>query len=694
MSTLEDRLRRDLPPLADAMIDARDSSGSEGAAAVEPDGRSSVGGVGRFRPRKTGRALLGAAAAAVLVAVGVVVLQDDDPVATVDTAEVPAPDGFGTWAAIPDAPIAPRAYPVGAWTGSEALFWAGSTLDRGFAHSDAAVYDPGREMWRTIPEPGWGHPGLVGAVFDGSLYAVAKGGGARFDFDTEEWVDLPEVDGMFFSGIVASEDAIWALGPTATNPEGQPDLAIVRYDPDNDEWAHGPVFEGSDETAAALASLQSLDQPPVWTGTDLVVWGDQNGIAFDSAQAEWTVLPRLHAPEGDVIATRAVADGDGLSVVAHIRDSDGLHLGIAHLDATTSQWTWKTQDIPWIDLSTATVVPTGPWIVLLPADGPPITVHTRSGTWQRHGDAPITGVRGPGTVWTGTQLIVWGGQQGGPSGDDPATGMIWSPPSNDSSRAAPEPTMHSPPSGEERGVMRLTEGAWSGARSSTEGTELVISFTGSRPFNQADPCSVEYRAEASETADQVAVTVYGSGPAVGPTVCTYEGHHRTVKVSLQQPIGIRSLLIEPEGFVAPVFDGSILAMPGWLPDGWTLQRESGGHLAGPPPAATWLRIWGPPPLEPEGDQCAGADPTPIALTQGPLALSESVATDATGEQSVHTVHGNEATYALDDTNTTASLHWVEDDQSFVVTTFLACSTDTLTSQDTLLRFARALRVPN
>lgn len=117
----------------------------------------------------------------------------------------------------------------------------------------------------------------------------------------------------------------------------------------------------------------------VVAGLAMVVGRDTGTtITATTAYGHRTALPVLDVPDGELVATRAVAH-DGLTVLA-----------------------------------AATVTGAGEWIVVFPSVGPPIPIHTPSGAWHEHTDAPIQGVRGPGTVWTGTQLIVWGGS---PDGD-------------------------------------------------------------------------------------------------------------------------------------------------------------------------------------------------------------------------------------------------------------------------------------
>lgn len=115
-------------------------------------------------------------AAVLLVAAGFVVFSDDssDRTAVGTVGEPLAADGPSTWAVLPDAPIGRRAYPVSTWTGTEAWFWAGSSLDRRFAYADGAAYDPATDAWRKVPVPGWGHPGLVSVVVDGQLFATPR----------------------------------------------------------------------------------------------------------------------------------------------------------------------------------------------------------------------------------------------------------------------------------------------------------------------------------------------------------------------------------------------------------------------------------------------------------------------------------------------------------------------------------------
>ncbi|MCB0992183.1 MAG: hypothetical protein KDB16_14490, partial [Acidimicrobiales bacterium] len=261
MTGLEERLRTDLPALADAMLS------DESPRLVDGGGEPVVG---RSEPPDSRwvsrRAVLVAAvvAAGGVIAFGTDLFWSREPATQVNVVGWPAPDGFGSWAPMAEAPIEPRPYAAAAWTGTRAVFWAGSSLSRGFAYTDGALYDPATDNWEPMAVPGWGHPGLTSAFFDGELYVLAKGGGTRFDPIVGEWFDLPPVEGMFLAATVATDDGIWGLGPADLNPVGQPDLAIARYQPEDDTWVYGPTWEGTDDQASIIAGLSRLESTALW----------------------------------------------------------------------------------------------------------------------------------------------------------------------------------------------------------------------------------------------------------------------------------------------------------------------------------------------------------------------------------------------------------------------------------------------
>lgn len=382
MSEVEDRLRRDLPALADALTSTTANPDDEGERSMDEVsyGLPSAG------PRRRGRgalAVVACAAAALLAAV--LVTRDDPGRSAVDAVDRSlAPGGAGTWDVIPEAPIAAPVYPASIWTGTEAVFWAGSSLDRGFAYSDAAAYDPSTETWRSSPAPGWGHPGLISVEVDGRLFATAKGSIGRLDVDTGEWIELPAFDELEIRSIAPGDGGIWALGPRPENPKR---LGIAFYDAGTESWTDGEDL--SDAAGVdALEALTDIDQPVLWTGSAVIVWAGQHGFAYDPA-AGWTTLPPL--PQVHAVGTRAVVDDRGLIVLVEQIDGDNV-VGATRWDGA-GPWTWiDGVELPVEDLERTTVATAGDWMMLLPPEGPPVSWHPESGTSHEHAEAPIQGV--------------------------------------------------------------------------------------------------------------------------------------------------------------------------------------------------------------------------------------------------------------------------------------------------------------
>lgn len=441
MSALEERLRKELPELADELT-AASGQGDRPAMSTTP---------GPQDPTRDRRPLAAdqrdkrrwSLAAAVMVAVVVVAVGlaafgtrperevslgggggEEEATASISSA---SPSTFGTWSPLPDAPIGPRAYAVSAWTGEEALFWAGSNLDRNFAHTDGAAYDPAADTWRSIPVPGWGHPGLTGAVLDGQLYALAKGGGVRFDLVDGTWADLPPVEGMFFAATVATDDAIWGLGPSGQNIAGQPDLATARYDPATNTWSYGPVLEGTDDQAPIVNNFPGPGSTVHWDGTEVIVWGGADGgVAFDPAGQTWRVIEPPTPPAGRPLDSLAAVTDDGLSVLVTSQTPEGPIGSLAVL--RPEGWRWLETTIPIQNLETVTLAEAGDWLAVFSADRSPVTIHVPSGAWTQHDDAPLARVPAPNTVWTGDRLVVWSGVQN----TDPTApeGAVWVPPTS------------------------------------------------------------------------------------------------------------------------------------------------------------------------------------------------------------------------------------------------------------------------
>ncbi len=155
----------------------------------------------------------------------------------------------GSAGALPTAPLAARAFPAVAWTGSELIVWGGWDLhDRFF--DDGAAYDPASGGWRALPQAPI-EARMPFSVWTGSELLVW---GSR-------WRDTRLVDG-------------------------------AAYDPAADSWRQ-----------IADAPLELTDGTAVWTGNELIVFGaalhggnkaeseTAIGGAYDPATDSWRLLP-------------------------------------------------------------------------------------------------------------------------------------------------------------------------------------------------------------------------------------------------------------------------------------------------------------------------------------------------------------------------------------------------------------------
>lgn len=426
MTNLEHRLRTELVELADVLLD--DQETPFGSIPQDLDNEFVIPTPHEARPASRSTPWrLAAVVVSVLTVVGLAYLSventNSEEIVLVD-ATADAPSSFGTWDTIAEAPIDPRPYAVTAWTGSEVVFWAGSNLARNFAYSDGASYDPVTDSWDTTAVPGWGHPGLTSAFFDGEIFAVAKGSANRFDPIAGESQGLLPVEGMVLAAIVATDNAIWGVGPANLDNVGQRNIAIARYEPASNTWVYGPVFQGTSDESESVAALSLFGSTPIWTGTEIMVWpGSDASIAFDPATETWRTMPHLQSPSGLILGTVAVELDDGMAILAEVETQDGTKVNVAILRETG--WQWRETNIAISNFPTVTAAAAGEWLVVFSADQSPAVIHLPSGAWHRGTQGPLAGTRAPNTAWTGNELIVWGGVQ---DDTDTPNGAKWTPP--------------------------------------------------------------------------------------------------------------------------------------------------------------------------------------------------------------------------------------------------------------------------
>jgi N-acetylneuraminic acid mutarotase len=300
------------------------------------------------------------------------------------------------------------------WTGYELLVWGGQAYlptangSPFVYYNDGARYNPATDTW--VPMSGEGAPGPMaapqavwtgqemivwGRLGDGVYGAVD---GARYDPRTDRWspLSLDSLDSLMGSSKTVwtgTEMIIWGANARDSDPSA---IGIgMRWDPQADTWTATP-------TAAAPSSRR--DHVAVWASIEMIVWGGnappniigsevQDGGGYNPATDTWMPTSLVGAPSERYDA-QAVWTGRDMIV-----------------------WGGR-KDLP----STRTY--------LLRDDGGAYDPETR--TWRVVPPAPLQSRQYESVIWTGTEMVVWGG-----STEQPPSGTAARSLANDGARYLP-----------------------------------------------------------------------------------------------------------------------------------------------------------------------------------------------------------------------------------------------------------------
>jgi N-acetylneuraminic acid mutarotase len=341
-----------------------------------------------------------------------------------------------TWTATSavGAPAGRHAYSV-VWTGSKMVIWGGFYRDAsGSDHlfNNGGRYDPVSDTWTATtlvgaPSARFGQTG----VWTGSEMVVWGGrdagtifdNGARYDPVADTWTAMSTVGAAFArygpaTVWTGSRVVIW--GGYNWNVGGA--LATGgRYDPATDTW-----------TAMSNAGAPSAryGQSAIWTGSAMVVWGGQtadNGAGFntggryDPATDSWNATSIVGAPSGRTNHT-AVWTGSlmvvwGGATLISTTSEDCFNTG-GRYDPTTDTWTaTSTMGAP-SKRRKHTAIWTGSVMVVWGGEGYGRVATDTGGRYDPATDSwtATSTVGAPsarsyhGAVWTGSEMLIWGGE--------------------------------------------------------------------------------------------------------------------------------------------------------------------------------------------------------------------------------------------------------------------------------------------
>ncbi len=311
------------------------------------------------------------------------------------------------------------------WTGSEMIVWGGSGCDGNCVLNTGGRYNPSTDSWiatSTTNAPG----GRVyhTAVWTGSEMIVWGGTdfsgpgfntGGRYNLSTDSWTatSTTNVPGARFSHTAVwtgSEMIVWGgSGDTINfffNTGG-------RYNPSTNSWT---------ATSTANVPAPRNAHTAVWTGTQMIVWGGQvsngpsnTGGRYNPSTNSWTATSTANAPEARWFPT-AVWTGSEMIVWGGERANNLVPLNTGgRYNPSTNSWTATSIGNAPDPRSGHTAVWTGSNMIVW---GGARNVPFNSGgryypdidLWvsTRTTNAPVAR-SGHTAVWTGSQMVVWGG---------------------------------------------------------------------------------------------------------------------------------------------------------------------------------------------------------------------------------------------------------------------------------------------
>jgi N-acetylneuraminic acid mutarotase len=317
---------------------------------------------------------------------------------------------------------APRGRKRGAavWTGTRMIVWGGDRGGEGMA--TGGRYDPTTDTWtptsmlgapseRSEPRGVWtGNHLVVWGGYSGLTNGYLQTGG-RYDPATDHWsptsLDGAPTARRYHSAVwTGSSMIVWGgwNGITFFDTGG-------RYDPISDTWI---------PTSTVGAPTGRLNHSAVWTGSLMVVWGAgvNTGGRYDPASDTWTPTSVVNAPAART-EHRAVWTGSRMVVWGGFSGATYFTAG-GRYDPATDSWTaTSTAGVP-AGRRYHSAVWTGSRVVVwggIDSGGTPFADGGRydpvGDTWTPTSPTGALGARfDHSAVWTGRSVVVWGGYTG------------------------------------------------------------------------------------------------------------------------------------------------------------------------------------------------------------------------------------------------------------------------------------------
>jgi N-acetylneuraminic acid mutarotase len=372
------------------------------------------------------------------------------------TSETPSMGDSG-WVPTPSLPI--RTNVTAVWTGSEMIVFGGGSLGTGRSN-DGWRYNPATDTWLTIvsinaPMERFGHTAIWSGTemivwggcgpFQYAFCELASGG--RYNPVTGVWTatsgtNAPAARFAHTAVWTGSEMIVW--GGCAPNTNGSSCVEKDtggRYNPVTDTWV---------ATSLMNVPLARVGHTAVWTGEEMIIWGGEDGLTalntggrYDPDTNTWVATNSATAPSARAIHT-AVWTGTEMIVWGGCPDVAGcivqgtpFNTG-GRYNPTTDSWTaTNTTNAP-----TARAAHTAVWTgteMIVWGGGTSTNIFFNTGgrytpatdSWMATNTTNAPAARfGHVAVWTGDLMVVWGGSSRTGGRYSPATNS-WTPTSDE-----------------------------------------------------------------------------------------------------------------------------------------------------------------------------------------------------------------------------------------------------------------------
>jgi N-acetylneuraminic acid mutarotase len=323
-----------------------------------------------------------------------------------------------TWEIIPW-PLPMTSPVVTAWTGSELILFASGA---GWARR----YDPVTRMWSLMA----GNSGLQNetpsGVWTGSQFLVIGSGvGWRYTLATDTWSPMSMSGAPPRWGSVTWTGSVVVVWGGSDGLSGYVNTG-ARYDPATDTWT---------PTAITGAPTPRVGYSAVWTGFEILVWGGRsggtassplaNGARYDPGADSWHPMSSAGAPEARAFH-RAVWTGSMQVVWGGENSSSTMLASGARYDPVSDSWSPTTLLAAPPGAASGSAVWTGSEMIVwggyafltsCPNCNPFLSDRNSGGRYDPQSDSwiPTSRDNAPPSherhtaVWTGREMIVWGG---------------------------------------------------------------------------------------------------------------------------------------------------------------------------------------------------------------------------------------------------------------------------------------------